>query len=250
MPRLITPVYSPEHGAYVVVLASFLVGAIAAGGWTAQTTFALIAALAAHQAQFPVMQMLRKHRIVARLALWGSLYAVLAAISAWKVLVVTPEVMRLVWVAGSVFVIAVLLSVLGFYKTLSQELIVFAGLCLAAPWAEVATRGYMVRETLGVWVVLVVAFQGAVFAVHLRSRGRTARRGAGAYLVIGALVCWAITSVGIADIIYLWIVVPSLIRLLSIMVRPDEWEHLRIRVVGYIETGVALATVALALLLF
>lgn len=45
------PTFSPEHGVYVVLLVSFLIGAAAAQTWILSTTLALICAFCGFQAE-------------------------------------------------------------------------------------------------------------------------------------------------------------------------------------------------------
>jgi len=85
-----------------VLVASFLIGAIAAGAW-GMTTTAFIAALAAHQAQFPVVQMLRRKMVIGRFAFWSVVYAAIALVAASLVVRAAPALMRVIWVAVVVF---------------------------------------------------------------------------------------------------------------------------------------------------
>jgi len=250
MKNIATPVFSPEHGAYVVLVASLLIGVVAVGDWSGVTTLAAIAALAAHQAQFPFMQLLRRRRIDARLATWGVVYAAVAAVAAYRVVSAVPPLARIVWVAAGVFGVALALSVLGRYKSLAQELVVFAGLCLTSPWAEAATRGYMVRETLGRWLLLVAAFWTAVLAVRVRSRGVGARGTSVAYGAIAVAGAWALAQAGLVAINEMWLLAPSLARTVFVAAVPGAWAGLRVRTIGVVETFVAVGTLAVALLLY
>ena len=168
--------------------------------------------------------------------------------SAW-VVERAPELIRIVALVGIVFGVSAWLGAAKLYKSLAQELIVFAALPLAAAWAETATRGYMVRETVGMWIVLVVAFWGAVFAVRVRSRGPGERRAALAFALVaavgGALI--AADVIGLSPS-HAWLLVPTLIRLAAALVFGEWWMGLSIKAVGLIETAVALAMVATAAL--
>lgn len=50
------PLFSPEHGVYVVLLVSFLTGATAAQQWNWATTLALICAFCGFQAEHPLVR--------------------------------------------------------------------------------------------------------------------------------------------------------------------------------------------------
>lgn len=69
------PTLSPEHGVYVVLLVSFLTGAAAAQGWTAETSLALLCAASGFQAEHPLAVQIRQRKTwKPRLVLWGFVY--------------------------------------------------------------------------------------------------------------------------------------------------------------------------------
>ncbi len=245
--RLLSPILSPEHGAHVVLGASFAIGVIAAGRWNAATTVALVAVAGAHLAQYPAMFMLRKRAFTARHALWAAIYVGVAIGAGSWVVTAAPALMRLVTIVAAVFGLSAWLGAAKHYKSLAQELIVFAALPLAAAWAETATRGYMLRETVGVWVVLAMAFWGAVFAVRIRSRGSGARTAALVYtvalLAATALVVTGTIGGPIAPA-HAWLLGPSVLRLAVVLSFGDWWMGLQIRTVGIVESAVAVAMVA------
>ncbi|MGE5659362.1 MAG: YwiC-like family protein [Actinomycetota bacterium] len=53
------PLFSPEHGVYIMLLISFLTGAAAAKSWTLATTLALICAFFGYEARSSSGQHLR-----------------------------------------------------------------------------------------------------------------------------------------------------------------------------------------------
>ncbi|MDM9384871.1 YwiC-like family protein [Chlorogloeopsis sp. ULAP01] len=79
------PMLSPEHGIYVVLLVSFLIGAAAAQAWKLTTTLALICAFCGFQAEHPlVMQIKQRRSLKPRFIFWGGLYAVISGgIAIW-----------------------------------------------------------------------------------------------------------------------------------------------------------------------
>ena len=60
--RIFRPMFSPQHGVYMVLLVSFLTGAAAAQQWTWATTLALIVAFAGFQAEHPLVLQIRQRR--------------------------------------------------------------------------------------------------------------------------------------------------------------------------------------------
>lgn len=248
MRRLLTPVLSPEHGAYIVLVASFLVGVIGAGDWTVSTTVALVSIFCGFQAQFPVMQMLRRG-VVGRLLVWAAIYGVLAVAAGLWLVVRTPVLLRIVWVVIVVFAAAIALGAVRQYKSLGQELVVFGGLTLAAPWSETATQGFMSHHALGVWAILTLAFWGAVFAVRIRSRGPDHRITTVVYSLVAIVLAIILATTAVTPWRSLWLLGPSFARLGVVLARQSWWQGLNIRHVGFIETGVALLTVGCAVLI-
>lgn len=73
------PTFSPEHGVYVVLLVSFLIGAAAAQKWTLETTLALVCAFSGFQAEHPlVLQIKQRRSLKPRFLIWGGVYAVIS----------------------------------------------------------------------------------------------------------------------------------------------------------------------------
>ena len=71
--------FSPEHGVYVVLLVSFLIGAAAAQNWTLATTLALVCAFCGFQAEHPLVWQIKQRRSwKPRFLIWGGVYAVIS----------------------------------------------------------------------------------------------------------------------------------------------------------------------------
>jgi len=69
------PIFSPEHGVYVVLLASFFIGVALAQQWNWATTWALICAFFGFQAEHPlVLQIKQRKSWKPRLLFWGGVY--------------------------------------------------------------------------------------------------------------------------------------------------------------------------------
>lgn len=73
------PTFSPEHGVYVVLLVSFLIGAAATQNWTLATTLALVCAFFCFQAEHPlVLQIKQRRSLKPRFLVWGRFYGVIS----------------------------------------------------------------------------------------------------------------------------------------------------------------------------
>ncbi len=163
------PTFSPEHGVYVVLLVSFLTGVAFAGQWNWNTTLALICAFAGLQAEHPLtLQMKQRRSWKPRFLVWGGLYAGIALGIAGYLFWQMPMLLWLYLGAIAAFGVD---SVAVFYrrqKSIWNELVTFAAVCLAAPLAAIATTGTVSIALLGLWLLNTLFFSSAVFTVKLR----------------------------------------------------------------------------------
>jgi hypothetical protein len=163
------PTVSPEHGVYVMLFVSFLTGAAAAQQWTWTTTIAIVCAFAGFQAEHPLILQIKQRRSwKPRFLLWGSLYAGLslgiAAYLYWQ----TPILLWLYLGAIGAFLIDAISVLYRQQKALWNEFLTFAAVCLAAPFATIATTGTWTVSLLGLWLLNTLFFGSAIFTVKLR----------------------------------------------------------------------------------
>lgn len=163
------PTVSPEHGVYVVLLVSFLTGAAAAQSWTLATTLALIVAFFGFQAEHPlVLQIKQRRSFKPRFLIWGSLYGGTAlGIGLWLYL----HSPVLLWIYTAAIAALVVDAVSVWHreqKSVANELITFAAVCLSAPLAYSATTGTTSLTVMGLWALNTLYFGSTVFTLKLR----------------------------------------------------------------------------------
>ncbi|MCX7592777.1 MAG: YwiC-like family protein [Fischerella sp.] len=163
------PTFSPEHGVYVVLLVSFLIGAAAAQAWTLSTTLAFLCAFCGFQAEHPlVMQIKQRRTLKPRLLFWGGLYAVISGgIAIWLYLSY-PVVLWIYAAALAALIIDTFSVVQREQKSVFNELITFAAVCLSTPFAYAVTTGVISSSVMGLWVLNTLFFASAIFTVKLR----------------------------------------------------------------------------------
>ncbi|UZQ54223.1 YwiC-like family protein [Trichothermofontia sichuanensis B231] len=163
------PTVSPEHGVYIVLLVSFLSGAAAAQQWTLATTLAGICALAGFQAEHPLVLQIKQRRTwKPRLLLWGSLYGGLALGLALYLYLQVPV---LIWLYLGAIAALLIDAISVFYRqqrSIGNELLTFAAVCLAAPFAAIATTKTITFAFWGLWLLNTLFFSSAIFTVKLR----------------------------------------------------------------------------------
>lgn len=191
------PTVSPEHGVYVMLFVSFLIGTAAAQLWTWHTTLALICAFAGFQAEHPwTLQIKQRRSWKPRFLVWGSLYAGIALGIAVYLYWQTPILLWLYLGAITTFAIN---SVAVFYrkqKSIWNEFLTFASVCLSAPLAAIATTGTATIALLGVWLLNTLFFSSAIFTVKLRKPKTQSRVPGLVYHSLATLIVMGLWSIG------------------------------------------------------
>jgi hypothetical protein len=166
------PIVSPEHGAYVVLLVSFLTGVAAAQNWTVHTTLALLCALLGLQAEHPlIMQIRQRKSLKPRLLLWAGLYGGTALLLASYLYWQSEAKLPLLGIYGAAIGALVFDGIAVLHreqKTVLNESITFASTCLAAPLAIVVTQNSLGPWAIGLWGVNALFFTSSIFTVKLR----------------------------------------------------------------------------------
>ncbi|MGK7875338.1 MAG: YwiC-like family protein [Xenococcaceae cyanobacterium] len=163
------PTFSPEHGVYVVLSGSFLTGAALAQTWTLSTTLAFLAAFCGFQGEYPLgIQLKQRRSLKPRFLFWGGLYsAVSLGIAIWLYF----RAPVLLWLYGGA-IAALLVDVVEILrkerKSIVNELVTFAAVCLSAPMAYAVTTGTLTPLALGLWVLNALFFSSSIFTVKLR----------------------------------------------------------------------------------
>ncbi|CAN5779046.1 hypothetical protein BH23CYA1_BH23CYA1_17020 [soil metagenome] len=246
-----SPTVSPEHGAYVVLVVSFLTGAAAAQQWTWATTLALLCAFCGFQAEHPLMLQIKQRRSgKPRFLLWAGVYGGIAiAIASW--LFWRSQDWPLLMIYGAALAATLVDGALVWQrqqKSILNELVTFAAVCLSAPLAYVATTGMLTWPVVGLWILNTLFFSSAIFTVKLR-KVRTAPITPG--LIFHAL------ATGMAVLLwYIHWLLPvtaaafgvAVLKLGLIMWQKDWYSHTRIQHVALLETSASLLFLAIATL--
>ncbi|MEG3437256.1 YwiC-like family protein [Pannus brasiliensis CCIBt3594] len=248
------PTLSPEHGVYMILFVSFLTGAAAAGRWTVATTLASVCAFGAFQAEHPwILQIKQRKSWKPRFLVWGSFYSAIAVGLAsflwarddgkiWLSIVYTG--------AGVAFIFDAISVTRRQQKSVFNELITFAAVCLSAPFAYRAGGGEIARDALSLWLLNSLFFSSTIFLVKFRkakdpSIGPIVLFHSIATAIVVALgwVGWlspvAVAAFGIAP----W-------KALSVVWQRDRYRSAKIGVVAMLETISALLFLAIVALSF
>lgn len=250
-PAWYRPTVSPEHGVYVMLLVSFLLGAALALDWTWATTFALICAFCGFQAEHPVVVQIRQRRsLKPRLLVWGGVYSGVAIVLAlylyWQQKTLLSP---LLWVYVGAIVAFLVDAISVFYreqKSVLNELITFFAVCLSAPLAYIVTTGTLSTSVLGVWLLSSLFFSSAIFTVKFRKNKQ--------HPIAPSLVYHSIASLLIAGLWAIGWLLPltalafsvALLKLGIILWQKDWYCTTPIQFVAMLETGTALLFLLIA----
>ncbi len=246
------PIVSPEHGVYVVLCVSFLTGAAAAQQWTLATTLAFISAFAGFQAEHPlVLQIKQRRSWKPRFLLWGGLYAGLSLSIAVYLYLQVPALLWLYLGAITAFLIDAISVFYRRQKSVFNEILAFAAVCLAAPFAYMATTETWEASLIGLWLLNTLFFSSAIFTVKLRKPKTTSLIPGLVFHAIASLIIVGLWSVGWLATLSAIAFTVVLLKFALILWQLDWYKTTQIQNVAFLETITAIlffTTAAISLL--
>ena len=171
LPVWFRPPFAPEQGVLLVLFGSFLTGASLAQQWNQWTNIALLCAFFALQVEHPyVVQLKQRRSWKPRFVIWGGIYGI-SALSLAIVLWFHSPVLLSIYVLAVMALIADGIAVFQKkHKSIVNELISFAAICLASPLAYGATTGNLSIEAVGMWILNTLFFSSAIYTIKLRKK--------------------------------------------------------------------------------
>jgi hypothetical protein len=235
-----SPVFSPEHGGYVALAISFLIGTVASGTWTLATVLALVCAFFAFQAEHPfAVQLKQRRHLKPRLLIWGSLYAVFAGAIAVYLGLQSPV---LWWVYFGAILAAIsdsIAIVIRQRRSLLSEAIAFAAICLSAPLAHGATVGTIPIEIWGLWGLTSLFFASSIFTVKLRKPKHPAEVWVITYHAIATVLITALFSTNILPLAANLAFGVAWFKLAIVLIWKTWYRTAQIRYIALLETSIA-----------
>lgn len=163
------PTFAPEHGAFLVLTGSLISGAALAQAWTTETTLACLCANCAMQAEHPfVVQLKQRSTWKPRYLFWASVYGgislVIALYLAWR----SPTLLWLYGCATMALIMDGIAVLKHQQKSIANELVMFAAICLSTLLAFGATTGVLTSQAWGLWILNTLFYASAIFTIKLR----------------------------------------------------------------------------------
>lgn len=242
------PTISPEHGVYVMLLVSFLIGVAAAQEWTGATTAALLCGLCSFQAEHPLVWQIRQRKsLKPRLLFWASLYGLVAVGLALWLWWQTVDRWSLLWIYAAVIgaLIVDVVSVWhGQQKSRVNELITFSAICLLAPLTYVVTVGTISKAVIALWVMNSLFFCSAIFTVKLRKTKTASIIPGVIFHVTGSGIVLALWGMGWLSPMTVGAFVIVIVKFLGILWQKEWYCGAPIKQVALLETSSSLAFLA------
>ena len=197
------------------------------------------------------MQLKQRSSWKPRLLFWGGCYGLVALIIALWLSWQTPS---LLWLYGAVLAGLVFDSIEVFRKkrkSILNEVVTFAAVCLVAPITATATTGSLTVTALALWSFNALFFSSSIFTVKLRKPKTSSFLPGLIYHIISLL---AVLGLYIAGLLPLLTILPFTVAIarFSLVIGQQEWyRRISIGYVALLETIAAflfVATVALSLL--
>jgi hypothetical protein len=244
------PIISPEHGVYVVLFASFFVGVALAGQWNWATTLALICAFFGFQAEHPlVLQIKQRKSWKPRFLVWGGVYGGTAlGLATYLCFIQSNALFPLLAIYSSAG-LALLVDAVAVFrrgqKSLVNEMVTFAAVCLAVPFAYIVTANSFTPTVVSFWALCTLYFSGTIFSVKLRKvKDNEALRAAfkrfAVYHAIALLVILTLYLTGWLPLIPALAFTVLLLKALFITIRLPWYRTVTITRVATLETASSL----------
>ena len=247
LPLWCRPTFGSEQGVFLVLFGSFLTGAALAQQWHQSTNLALICAFLTLLVEHPyVVQLKQRKSPKPRYLLWGGIYGA-SALSLATVL----------WFQSPVLLVIYALAVVGFiadgiavlhqkHKSIANEIISFATICLAAPLAYGATTGNLSAEAIAIWILNTLFFSSAVYTIKLRKKKTQSLKPGLIYHGVSALILVGLYSLDYLSLITALSFVVALIKFGIVNFVLDWYRQARFKFIAIFETRFALVYIAIA----
>ncbi len=247
LPIWCRPTLVPEQGVFLVLLGSFLTGAALAQHWNQSTNLALLCAFFALLVEHPyVVQLKQRKSWKPRYLFWGGIYGA-SALSLATVLWFQSPVLLVIYALALVGLIADGIAVLHQkHKSITNEIISFATICLAAPLAYGATTGTLSAEAIAIWILNTLFFSSAIYTIKLRKKKTQSLKPGIIYHGLSALILIGLYSFNYLSLVTALSFAVALIKFGIVNCVLDWYRQARFQSIAIFETRFALVYMAIA----
>ncbi|BAY81440.1 hypothetical protein NIES267_09160 [Calothrix parasitica NIES-267] len=243
----VKPTFSPEHGVLIVWFGSFLTGAALAQTWNYCTNLALLCSFFALQAEHPlVVQVKQRSKWKPRYAIWAGIYGIMAVWIAGWLWIQSPILLWIYTLVAFALIFDVIAVIKRKHKSILNELVIFAAICLSTPLAYAATTGNLSVEAMTIWILNTLFFGSAIFTIKLRRKKTSSLKPGIAYHLIASLIVTGFFILGWLKLFTALAFAVVLIKFAVVVIFRNWYQKAKFHSVALLETRFALVYVAIA----
>jgi len=243
------PTFSPEQGILLVLFGAFVSGAALSVSWTYTTTIALICTIFALQVEHPiVVQIKQRKTLKPRFLIWGFIYGSIAlAIGIWLCIYLNNFV--LIWIYLAVIAALIIDAIAVWHrqqKSIANELISFAAVCLASPFAYAVNTGEISLAAISMWLLNTLFFASAIFTIKLRKKKTSSLKPGLIYHCFASLIIIGLYCLNCLSFVTALAFFVAILKLFVIIWQLKWYQTARFGPVARLETYFALIFLAIA----
>ena len=243
----VKPTFSPEHGVLIVWFGSFLTGAALAQTWNYCTNLALLCSFFALQAEHPlVVQVKQRSKWKPRYAIWAGIYGIIAVWIAGWLWIQSPILIWIYAIVAFALIFDVIAVIKRKHKSILNELVIFAAICLSTPLAYAATTGNLSVEAITIWMLNTLFFGSAIFTIKLRRKKTSSFKPGILYHLIASLIVTGFFILGWLKLFTALAFAVVLIKFAVVVCFRNWYQKAKFHSVALLETRFALVYVAIA----
>ncbi len=241
------PTFAPEQGVLLVLLGSFLTGASLAQQWNQWTNIALLCTFFTLQMEHPyVVQLKQRKSWKPRFLIWGSIYGISALSLAILLWFHSPVLLPIYALVVMIFIADGIAVVKQKHKSISNEIISFAAICLSAPLAYGATTGNLSFEAIGMWILNTLFYSSAIYTIKLRKKKTQSLTPGIIYHGVSVVILVGLYALDCLSLITALSFVIALIKFGIVNCVLKWYRQAKFQAIAIFETRFALAYIAIA----
>lgn len=234
MQNIFIPVWSRQHGAYITLITSWLIGTLLSEKLFPIHFVILVMLLAGFNCiEFIQDRFLRNSPPSQRNKLWTLIYLVLALTSGVCVIINVKEfkyLLPILMLAGLIFL---LLTKLKLHKNVVSEFLSFAVFSISGLISFNPHHDTSFSNLFPLWLLMFLYFSSTIFLVKIRFE-RVKISGIVSYLAVSTALLFLVWG----SVLIVWITVFLMIlRLVPVIAVQEKFKAIKITKIGLIETG-------------
>ncbi len=234
MQNIFKPIWPRQHGAYITLITSWLIGTLLSSQVFLIHFVILIMLMAGFNfAEFMQDKFLRNSPPSPRKKFCAWVYFIFAITSGVCVLINVTEfkyLLPFIIIAGLIFL---LLTKLKLHKSIVSEFLTFAVLSVSGLIAYNPHNNTSFSNLFPLWLLMFIYFSSTIFLVKIRFER---------VKIAGIIIYLAASSAALfitwGNVLIVWLtILLMLLRLVPVIIAQEKFKNMKITAIGFIETG-------------